>query len=222
MPDGAPTIGNGAYFSALYACWPPGDELLDLAPGGDVGREQREAEIGADREMLALVVDHERLDLLPHERDRLPEQLHHLVVERVALAGELEAGDAVADVPQRGRAVLQQRLAAALHVLQPQHAFRAHESRDTRRPCRDTEAARSRRDRSRALPRVSAAAEPRRPPAPTAARTRPRRACRSARTAPTSSCSRAASPHRPRRCRPRSPARARRRRRACAPITAQA
>jgi hypothetical protein len=57
------------------------DELLDLAPGGDVGGEYREPEVGADREIRALVVNHERLVFLLHERDGLAEQADDLIVE---------------------------------------------------------------------------------------------------------------------------------------------
>ena len=67
-----PTTGKGAYLSALNGLLAAGDQLLDLAPRRDVDREQREAEIGAGREIVALVVDDERLEaLLLHQRDRL-------------------------------------------------------------------------------------------------------------------------------------------------------
>ena len=113
-PTGAPTTGNGAYFSALVDLLALGDQLLDLAPERDVGGEQREAEIGADREVLALVVDHQRLDAVrPTSAIDLAEQRRACRRRARSSCWELEAGDAVADVPQRRRAVLQHRLAAA-------------------------------------------------------------------------------------------------------------
>jgi hypothetical protein len=119
--------GKGRVLHRLQRVLADRDRLLDLLPGGDVRREEREAEVGADREVRALVVDHERLHLRLHELDRLVQEAHDLVVERVRLRGELEAGDAVAEVPQRGRAVLQQRLGGELDVLEQQHALGAHE-----------------------------------------------------------------------------------------------
>ena len=101
-----------------------GDELLDLTPGCDVGGEDGEPEVGADREIPALVVDDERPVFFVDEGDGFPEKRDDLIVERVALARELEAQHAVADIPDRGRAVLQHRLRRALDVREHQHAFR--------------------------------------------------------------------------------------------------
>ena len=63
---------EGRVFQRLVGLLPGGDQLLDLAPGGDIGGEQRQAEIGADREIAALVIDHQRLELrLRDHRDGL-------------------------------------------------------------------------------------------------------------------------------------------------------
>ena len=100
-----------------------GDQVLDHRPDRDVGREQREPDVGADREVAALVVDHERLEVLGDDADRLVDQVERVAVERVHLAVELEAGDAVADVPEAGGAVLRHRPAPPLDVLEQQHAL---------------------------------------------------------------------------------------------------
>ena len=93
----------------------PLDDLLDLGPHRDVHGEQDQPEVGADREVVGLVVDDQRLPGPPavaDQVDRAREQRHDVGVERVHLAGELQAQHAVADVPQRRRTVLRDRLGA--------------------------------------------------------------------------------------------------------------
>ena len=55
------------------------------------------------------------------------DELHHLLVERVHLRGEFQAGDTVAHVPQRGGAVGNERLGTDLDVFQQQHAVGARD-----------------------------------------------------------------------------------------------
>src|SRR3546814_1409150 len=74
----------------------------------DLG-EHGEPEIDTGREVRALVVDDQRLELLRHDLQRLADDLEHLRVHGVHLAVHLEAHHAVADIPQRGRAALCQR-----------------------------------------------------------------------------------------------------------------
>jgi CBS domain-containing protein len=93
-------------FERLVGLLTARDELFDLAPCRDVQREQGKAEIGAGGEIAALIIDDERLELVVHHRDRLTDQLHHIAVERIHLAGELKAGNAVADIPERRRTIL--------------------------------------------------------------------------------------------------------------------
>ncbi len=59
--------------------------------------------------------------------DRPHQKVHRVGIERVHLAGEFETGDAVADIPQRGGAVLQHRLRIELDILQ--HAARLRGAR---------------------------------------------------------------------------------------------
>ncbi len=114
-------------FQRLVDLLAAGDEFLDLAPRGDVRGEYREPQVGADREIGAFVVNHERFVFLLHERDRLAQQAHGLVIERIALAREFEAKHAVADVPDRRRGVLEHGLGDALDVLEHQHAVGARQ-----------------------------------------------------------------------------------------------
>ena len=86
------------------------DQLLDFAPGADIGGKKGKAEIGTNREILALVIDDKGLVLLLHQPDGLAQQLQYLFIERVALAGEFQTDDAIADIPQLSRAIGQDRL----------------------------------------------------------------------------------------------------------------
>ena len=72
--------------------------------------------------MAAFVVDHQRLVFLRHELNSLADDLEDLGIDGVELGVDLQTDDAVADVPERGRTVLRQRLAAELHVGEQQHA----------------------------------------------------------------------------------------------------
>src|SRR3546814_10425205 len=66
-----------------------------------VGGEQRQPDIGADRKIIGLVVDDEALHAFPDDVDRLADHGEAVGVEGVHLGMEFQAGDAVADVPQR-------------------------------------------------------------------------------------------------------------------------
>jgi len=101
------------------------DQVVDHRPQPDIGGEQREADIGADRKVLRLVMDDQRLHLLADVIQGLLQQPERILVECVHLAVELEAGDAVADVPQRRRGVLEDRLGRQLDVGEQQHALAA-------------------------------------------------------------------------------------------------
>ena len=116
--------GKRRVFQRLVGGLAGEDQLLDLTPGGDVGGKQSQAEIGADGEMRPLVVDDERLVAGLDQFHRPAQQVHDLLIERIALAGEFEAEHTIADVPHRRRGVLQQRLAGELDVLQQYHAVR--------------------------------------------------------------------------------------------------
>ena len=105
------------------------DPALHLRPGGDVGGEQGNPEIGPDGEVAAFVVDYQRLPrfILFDQRDGLVENGHNAVVEGVGVGGELETQDAVAQIPDRRCAAAQHRLGPALDVGEQQHAFGPHD-----------------------------------------------------------------------------------------------
>ena len=52
--------------------------VLDHRPGADVGGEHGQTQVGAGREVRALVVDHQRLVILRHDLDGLGHDLEHL------------------------------------------------------------------------------------------------------------------------------------------------
>ena len=114
---------EGGVFDRLVGVLAGRHQLFDFRPGGDIGGEQHQSEIGAGREIAAFVVDHHGLELFCHGLQAFAQQGDGVGIQRIHLAGELETGDAVADVPQGRRAVLQDRLAAAFDVGQQDNAL---------------------------------------------------------------------------------------------------
>src|SRR5262249_10266679 len=92
------------------------DELFDPGPVGDIGGEEGEPEIDAEGEVLAVAADDEPLEALADDGDRLTNHRQSPGVEGIRLGMELEAGDAVAKVPQAGGAVAGDRLAEATEI----------------------------------------------------------------------------------------------------------
>ena len=91
---------------------------VERIPRGDVRGQQHGAEVRADREVLALVVHHQRAEVRRDAPDRLDDQRHGVRVEGVDVAGELQARHAVAGVPERRGGVADDRLAILLDVAQ--------------------------------------------------------------------------------------------------------
>ena len=77
----------------------------------------------SDGEIVALVIDHQRLQLaLGDQIEGLAQELEAVGIDAVHFAVEFEAGDAIPDIPEAGRAIGGQCLARALDVGQQQHA----------------------------------------------------------------------------------------------------
>ena len=113
---------EGGVLEGLVRVLPLDQHVLDHRPGGEVGGEQHQPQVGAGREVAALVVDHQGLVAVGDDADGLADHRQGAQVERVHLGVELQAHHAVADVPQAGRGVPRHGLAAQFHVGQQKHA----------------------------------------------------------------------------------------------------
>ena len=129
MPAGAPTDREGRVFEPAIDLLPLDDQILDEAPQADIEREQRQPQIGAEREVGRVVVDYQGTVPRRHQLDRRRQQVQAVGIERVLLGGELEAQGAVAEVPQGGRAVGEEGAGAALDVGEPERARRPLDGR---------------------------------------------------------------------------------------------
>ena len=76
------------------------DGRVELVPLAFLRGEQHQHQIRADAEVLALVADHHRLVIARGLLDGGADHLHRVVAQRVHLAVELEAEDAVAEIDQ--------------------------------------------------------------------------------------------------------------------------
>ena len=79
---------------------PAANHLADFVPRADVGDEERQPDIGASREVLAVVADHQTHEVAPlHDFDCLGNHFQPERVNCVQLAVEFEQHDSVARVP---------------------------------------------------------------------------------------------------------------------------
>ena len=106
-PKGATTTGMSAYLSAMLAFWNWRIDEVELVPLLLLHRQEHQHQVGADGELLALVADHQRVEV----RLGLPctAALQHgegVGAERVHLGVELDEAAAVAQVHQAGARVL--------------------------------------------------------------------------------------------------------------------
>ena len=114
---------EGGVFHRLHRLLAVFQHALDHRPDADIGGEQGQAEIGADGEVGALVVEHKRPEVLFHKLQRFLKQRNDIGIQRIHPGMDLEAGDPVADIPQAGGAVARDRFGRPLDIFEQQHAF---------------------------------------------------------------------------------------------------
>jgi len=105
-PKGAATTGMSAYLSPMFAFWNCRMDRPRIVPLALLGGQEDEHEVGPGGELLALVADHEGVEVGPPLLDRGLQHGEGIGAEGVHLGVELDEPAAVTQVQEAGPGVL--------------------------------------------------------------------------------------------------------------------